>query len=722
MSQERGQHLWGKWGTSLALVLAFAMGSKVHAVDFVQDVAPILSRYGCNGSSCHGKAEGQNGFKLSVFGSDPSSDYAALVHQSRGRRIMPAAPAQSLVLRKASGEMPHEGGARLLRSSPGYQLLLEWIKGGASYLEGEKGEAKGLRVEPPSGILGHGQQQALKVFLEYTDGQQTDVTWLSNFHTNDAGLADVDEHGLVTIGKTYGKTSVLARYSGHVATFEAIVPQSGDFEKFPERPVHNFIDRHIDKGLQKLNIHPALLADEPTFLRRVYLDIAGRLPTADEARDYLAKPDREGLVDTLLESPGYVDYTSLLWSDILRVDSDALGLGDAYAYYRSIHSSIAQNEPLDEFVRNFLTATGPLHSNPAGHFHRVHKKPGETAAMAAQTFLGLRITCAECHQHPYDRWTQQDYYGFQAYFASVAPKQIGTDQFALLANKPPAAKHPRSGERIPAHPLGEALPQEVATGDQRPQLASWMTSPENPWFARNMANRIWARLFGRGLVEPIDDFRSTNPASHPELLVELADYLVQHDYDAKALIRLITASRTYQLASTPSPANQHDEKNFSRALFRRLPAEVLLDAVCDVTGVPEKFSNSAPRMRAVQLWDSRLDHYFLKLFGRPARVSACECERSTGASISQALHLMNSPAIEAKLAHAGGRMARLHQTHKEDAPLVDELYLTCFARYPTTTEKDTALQYLQNKASQRRQAVQDLAWSMLNSIEFLFNH
>ena len=694
----------------------------MHAIDYLQDVSPVLSRYGCNSSSCHGKAEGQNGFKLSVFGSDPEADYAALVHQSRGRRIMPAAPSQSLVLRKASGEMPHEGGARLPKGSAGYQLLLNWIKGGASYLEGEKREVKGLRVEPPSGILGHGKQQELKVFIEYTDGQQRDVTWLSEFHTNDAGLADVDEHGLVTIGKTSGKTAVLSRYSGHVATFQAIVPQPGKFGEYPASKAHNFIDRHIEQGLKKLNIHPAPLADEPAYLRRAYLDIAGRLPTAAEARSYLAKPDRKALVGTLLDSPGYVDYTSLLWADILRVDTVALGQRDAYTYYRFIHSAIDQNLPLDEFVRNFLTATGPLASNPAGHFHRVYKKPGETAAMAAQTFLGLRITCAECHQHPYDRWTQQDYYGFQAYFASVSPKTIGTDQFALLANKPPTAKHPRTGQRIPAHPLGESLPEEVATGDQRPQLASWMTSPQNPWFARNMANRIWARLLGRGLVEPIDDFRSTNPASHPELLVGLAEYLVQNDYDAKALIRLIAASRTYQLASSTSPANQHDEKNFSRALFRRLPAEVLLDAVCDVTGIPEKFTGSAPGMRAVQLWDSRLDHYFLKLFGRPARVSACECERSTGASISQALHLMNSPAIEAKLAHAGGRMAQLHETHKDDAPLVDELYLTCFARYPTQAEKSTALEYLQNKSSQRHQAVQDLAWSMLNSIEFLFNH
>ncbi len=708
--------------TALRVAVFLTFLSGLQAVDFLQDVAPALSRYGCNGSSCHGKAEGQNGFKLSVFGSDLDADYAAIVHHSRGRRLMEAAPGMSLFLLKATGEIPHEGGGRFAKGSPGYRLFLDWIKGGVPFLEGEVREAKGLRVEPAERILGQGEGQSLNVFLEYVDGGSKDVTWLAEFHTNDPGLADVDENGLVTIGKTSGKTAVLARYGGHVATFRAIVPQPGEFGQYPALPARNFIDTHIDKGLRDLNIHPAALADEPTFLRRAYLDIAGRIPTASEARAYLADPDRKALVDTLLESPGYVDYASLLWADILRVDSDALGQRDAYAYYRAIHSAIAQNVPLDEFVRKFLTATGPLPENPAGHFHRVNNKPGQTAAMAAQTFLGLRITCAECHQHPYDRWTQEDYYGFQAYFASVSPKALGANQFALLANKPPTAKHPRTGERIVAHPLGETQPEEAASGDQRPELASWMTSPENPWFSRNMANRIWARLLGRGLVEPVDDFRSTNPASHPELLVALADYLVQHNYDGKALIRLITSSHTYQLASTTSPANQNDEKNFSRALFRRLPAEVLMDAVCDATGVPEKFTRSAPGMRAVQLWDSRHEHYFLKLFGRPARVSPCECDRATGASISQALHLMNSPAIEAKLAHAGGLMARLNETFPDDTRLVDELYLTCFARYPTQTEKDQATKYLHRKAAHRQQAVQDLAWSMLNSIEFLFNH
>ena len=701
----------------------FACGiSATQAADYVHEVAPILSRYGCNSSSCHGKSEGQNGFKLSIFGTDPESDFAAIVHESRGRRLMVSSPKQSLFLRKASGLVPHEGGTRLPEGSRGYKTVLAWIHAGAPFENEEAPKIQRLRVEPSKKILSIDSGQQLKVFVELENGELKDVTWLAGFHSNDPALAEVDEHGLVKVGKVAGKTAVLARYSGHVATFELITPQPGNFGKAPKPPVYNSIDEHIDKQLSQLNLHPAELADDPTFLRRAYLDLAGRLPTPAEARQFLRSPNRSSLVDTLLESKEYADLYALHWADLLRADRDALGHHDAYIYYRWIHQAVSQNLPLDQFVQTLITANGPLQTNPAGHFHRINKKPGDTASMAAQVFLGLRITCAECHQHPYDRWSQQDYHGFRAYFSSVSTKTLQGNQLAILANRPPTAKHPRTGATIPAHPLGETLPEKTTTGDLRPNLAKWMTSSENPWFAKNMANRIWAKLMGRGLVEPVDDLRSTNPASHPELLNALAKHLVDHQYDAKALIRKITNSRTYQLSSTTSPANELDENNFSRSLFRRLPAEVLLDAVCDVTGVPEKFKGTPKGVRAIQLWDSRLDHYFLKLFGRPARATPCECERSTGATISQALHLMNSPAIEAKLSHAGGRMAQLNKKFPKDADLVDELYLTCFSRFPSNEERDHATQYLKSKADQRQKAIEDLAWTLLNSIEFIFNH
>ncbi len=635
---------------------------------------------------------------------------------------MPAVPEQSLLIRKASGDVPHEGGTRFGEDSRAYKTLLTWLKAGAPYENKDAPKVKSLRVEPAQKILAIGSKQQLKVLVEMENGEQKDVTWLAGFHSNDPSLADVDEHGMVQVGKVAGKTAVLARYSGLVATFELMTPQPGNFGKAPKAPVFNFVDEHVDKQLTQLNLHPATVADDATFLRRAYLDIAGRLPTSEETRQFFRSPNRSGLVDTLLESKEYAYLFALHWSDLLRADREALGHNDAYKYYRWIHQAVSQNLPLDQFVRELITANGPLQTNPAGHFHRINKKPGDTASMAAQVFLGLRITCAECHQHPYDRWSQQDYHGFRAYFASVSTKTLQANQLAILANRPSTAKHPRTGATIPAHPLGEALPEKPTTGDLRPDLAQWMTSSENPWFAKNMTNRIWAKLMGRGLVEPVDDLRSTNPASHPELLNTLAQYLIENKYDAKALIRLITNSRTYQQASSTSPANELDEKNFSRSLFRRLPAEVLLDAVSDVTGIPEKFVGTPHGLRAVQLWDSRLDHYFLKLFGRPARATPCECERSTGATISQALHLMNSPTIEAKLSHAGGRMAQLNEKYPKDADLVDELYLTCFSRFPTPKEKENATQYLQSKKDQRQKAIEDLAWSMLNSIEFIFNH
>ncbi len=691
-------------------------------LDYVHDVAPVMSRFGCNASSCHGKAEGQNGFKLSVFGNDPQGDYAALVHQARGRRVFTAAPEQSLLLLKSSGEMPHEGGVQLEIGSREYLQLLRWIEAGAPFSAGEERDIVDLRLEPARRVMKFGEEVELRAIAKFAGGREEDVSWLAEFLSNDVSMAEVDERGLVKIGQKVGQTAVMARFSGKVAVFQAMAPQPGDFGEFPQRPVHNFIDELVDANLQRLNLHPSELADDATFLRRVSLDLIGRLPAPAEVRDFLAKPDRGRLVNDLLERTEFADFAALRWADLLRVDREALGHRDAFAYYAWIRQALAENLPLDEFARTVLTASGPLAEQPAGHFFRITKKPGETAAMAAQVFLGVRITCAECHQHPFDRWTQQDYHGLRAFFQPVKAKSIGATQFAVLTNGKPSVKHPRTGELVVAHPLAEPMPETEPEGDPRRELADWMIDPENRWFARNLANRIWAHLLGRGLIEPVDDLRDTNPPSNPELLDALAAYLVERDFDAKALIRLITASRTYQLSSTPNDANAVDERNFSRSLFRRLPAEVLLDAVCDVTGVPEKFTGVPAGYRAVQLWDSQAQHYFLKLFGRPSRVTACECERISGATMSQALHLMNSPQLQAKLSHEGGRMAALTGRFPENGPLVEELYLSCFSRYPTESEKANAVSYLDERSQIRRKAVEDLTWSLLNSVEFVFNH
>ena len=695
------------------------------AVDFTHDVAPLLSRHGCNASACHGKAEGQNGFRLSVFGSDPAADYEALTVASRGRRVTPAAAEHSLMLEKADGTLPHEGGIRLESGSPSWETVRHWIAGGAVETAPDRPALTVLQLVPAHHIATFREKLPLRVMAHFSDGSERDVTGEAVFHANDAGLADVDEAGVATIGTTPGVAAVLARYQGRVAVFQAVIPRAENPNiPLEPAPVLNDIDRLVDDTLAQLRLAPSGLADDATFLRRVTLDIIGRLPLPEEARRFLndqSTNKRSQLVDSLLERPEYADYWALYWSDLLRVDRERLGLANAHEYYQWIHGAMAENRSLRDLTRDLLLAEGPLNEQPAGHFYRVSTKRGETAAAVAQVFLGIRIACAECHQHPYDQWTQQDYHGMRAYFEPVHAKPYG-DSFALAASGNPQVKHPRTGAPIQPYPLGTTMPETSPEGDRRLALADWMTARENPWFARNLANRLWARFLGRGLVEPVDDMRATNPPGNPALMDRLARELVDHDYDAKAVIRFITGSRTYQLSSTPNASNAGDEKNFSRALFKRLPAEVLLDAVCDATGVPEKFTGLPAGLRAVQLWDSQAQHYFLKLFGRPARITPCECERASGASIGQALHLMNSPALQAKLSHEAGTAARLAGSGIDDDRVVETLYLSTFSRFPTAEELSNSLQYLGTSTQPRRQRIEDLLWSLLNSQEFVFNH
>ncbi len=711
-------------GRSILLLWLLAINPAVAAVDFMNDVKPLLSRLGCNGSACHGKAEGQNGFKLSVFAADPKGDYQSILKEGRGRRITQAAPEASLFLRKATGEIGHGGGVRLQKGSREYEMLHDWIRGGLTFAEEERPAMVALRMEPARAVLPFGAHQPLKVIARYADGREADVTWQAVFHSNDVGMAKVDEQGAVTIGNSIGQTAVMARFQGKVSVFQAVIPRPGPAPILPARPVHNFIDRLVDQHLARLKVHPSGLADDATYLRRVYLDLIGTLPTAKETEAFLQdnrKDKRIRLVNTLMGRPEFADFWALKWSDLLRVDRLALGHENAFAYYQWIRGAMRDNRPLDQWTRELLTAEGPLRDQPAGFFYKVAAKPGEMAAMTSQIFLGVRITCAECHQHPYDQWTQQDYHGMRGFFEQVKYKKLGTTE-ALLAEGDPKGKHPRTGAPVFPYALGTVMPETSPEGDRRQTLADWMTQPDNPWFARNLANRLWAHFMGRGLIEPVDDLRATNPPSNPELMEALAKAMVDSRYDLRAMIRLITASRTYQLSSEPNATNELDERNHSRALLRRLPAEVLLDAVSQVTGVEEKFHGVPAGVRAIQLWDSQVQHYFLKLFGRPARASVCECERAVGASMAQALHLMNSPALEAKLAHAGGQLGRMEKTHADDAALARQLYLTIYNREPSTAERERAVQHLGSRRAQRRKAAEDLAWAMLNSMEFIFNH
>ncbi|MDA1054745.1 MAG: DUF1549 domain-containing protein [Planctomycetota bacterium] len=691
--------------------------------NFENDVVPILSKFGCNASGCHGKAEGQNGFKLSVFGFDPEQDFRALTMEGRGRRVFPASPERSLMLLKANGGIPHGGGIRIDPKRPEHKTLVSWIKSGAPFGSPEDPKIVAIEVTPSERQLSMRASQSLHVEATWSDGRKMDVTRLATYQSNNDTMATVDEDGVVTVGEAAGGVAVLTTYLGHVDVFQAIVPRGEQIESYPALAEANFIDRPVHDRLQKLNIIPSGACDDATYLRRVYLDVIGTLPTTEEARRFLSdtrNDKRAAIVDELLRRPEYADYWALKWADLLRVDRLKLGHKRAYLYYQWIHDSFATNKPLDQFASEVVAAEGPLLDSPAGQFYKAVDKPNEMASTISQVFLGVRIECAQCHHHPYDRWTQTDYYGMQAFFTQVAFKTSPRGE-VLIGSNGAKTNHPRTGEEVFAHALLQPPSQETPAGDRRKLLAAWMTSRENQWFARNLANRYWAHFTGRGLVEPVDDFRLANPPSNPQLLDQLAEQLASSNFDIHQLIRAIAASHTYQRSSHPNDTNQLDELNYSRYLFKRLDAEVLFDAVCQTTGVDEKFDGVPNGSRAIQLWDSQVPHYFLKLFGRPMRATACDCERVTEPTTAQVLHVLNSPEIQEKLSHSGGRLARLLAELPGDEMLAEELYLTCFSRFPTDEEKQVATVYLKENDS-RRQAAEDLVWSMMNSLEFLFNH
>lgn len=710
-------------GKTVAVAVRVEGAKTPRRFNFENDVIPLFGKYSCNASGCHGKAEGQNGFKLSVFGSDPIADYNALLKESRGRRVFPAAPEASLLLTKASGRVPHGGGVRIAEGTDEYETLRGWIAAGMPFGLDTDPRVMAIRVEPAERILDMKGRQQLRVVASWSDGREVDVTAHARFQSNSDAIAGVSGNGLVTAGEVPGEAAVMAAYRDETAIFRVLVPRADRIEKYPDLPENNFIDRIIYAKLRKLHVLPSELSDDAEYLRRVYLDVLGTLPTADEARRFLADRSAEKrtqLVEELLKRPEFADFWALKWADVLRVDRQTLGHKRAYAYYRWIRDAVADNKPLDQFTRELLTAEGPLDEVAPTNFYRVVAKPGEQASSLAQVFLGVRIACAECHHHPFDRWSQTDYHGMLAFFTPVGVRKVGGD--ALLASGDPVTKHPRSGETIHAHALGTPMPSASPSGDRRTVLAEWMTAPDNPFFARNLANRTWAHFLGRGLVEPVDDVRATNPPTNPELLDALAKHLVEAKFDFKQLVRTITASRTYQLSSKPNATNERDEQNYSRGQFKRPAAEVLLDMVCETTGVPEKFSGVPAGSRAIQLWDSRVRHDFLKLFGRPVRTTACECERVGEPTVAQVLHVLNSPEIQARLSHDGGRLAKLERQLSDDGRLVEELYLMFFSRYPTARERETAVRHLSKEPGQRREAVEDLAWSLMNSLEFVFNH
>ena len=711
----------------LEIPVSVSAANVARPLNFANDIVPILSRFGCNSSACHGKVEGQNGFKLSVFGFDPTADYQALVMEGRGRRVFPSDSSRSLLLTKACGKTPHGGGIRIPPTRPEFTTLQRWIAEGARI--GDETDLKLVEIEvsPHERVLSMAQQQRLRVVANWSDGSRRDVTALAQFQSNNSELASVNPAGIVNTGNSPGTVAVMASYGGQVDIFHALIPRAESDNTEPsdenaEFLVYNVLDPPINRRLQQLNITPSRLCTDADFLRRVHIDIIGTLPTAEEAKAFLHSDGinkRQDLVENLLQRTEFADYWALKWSDLLRVNRQALGHKQAYLYYQWIRSSFAENKRLDQFAKELVAAEGPVKESPASHFFKVVNQPNQAASTISQVFLGMRIECAQCHHHPFDRWSQTDYWGMQAFFTQVGFKQSAQGEIILAMNDVTTA-HPRTGQKIFAHALGTTQPSTSPPGDRRRLFADWLATPQNPWFSRSLANRAWAHFMGRGVVEPVDDFRLTNPPSNTDLLDVLAEHFSASQFDFQQLVRLITSSAAYQRSAQVNASNENDEQNYSRFLMKQLEAEVLLDAVCQTTGIDEKFEFVPAGKRAIQLWDSSVPHYFLKLFGRPVRASACDCERVSEPTVGQVLHVLNSPRVEDKLAHADGRIAHLVAGNTNNMTLVEKLYLTFFCRFPTETEQKVAIEYISRQAN-RRQAAEDLAWSMLNSLEFLFN-
>ncbi len=693
-------------------------------VHFEHQIVPVFTKYGCNGGGCHGKSGGQNGFRLSLLGFEPAEDYEYLVKEARGRRLFFPAPERSLLLLKATAEIPHGGGQRIERGSAAYQLLYRWIQQGARYGDPQAPVVTSIEVFPSSRLMDRKTQQQLAVIAYRSDGSYVDVTRMTQFDSNDGEMADVSVTGLVTTGDLTGTVAVMARYQGHVAVFRATIPLGLTVE-LPEPS--NVVDQHVFAQLKKLGLPPSALCDDATFLRRVTIDIAGRLPTLEEAEQFLAdtRPNkRQILVDTLLDSPDYAEYFANKWSAILRnkrrTDVDRRA---TFAFHAWIRDSFLANKPYDQFVAEILTATGQPDVNPPTAWYREVSDQAAQVEDTAQLFLGLRIQCARCHHHPFEKWSQQDYYGLAAFFSQVAKKRADQPGLERIYHRPsaPQAQNPKTGKAVPPTGLGGPSFQVPPYMDARQMLVEWMRAPDNPFFARALVNRYWKHFFGRGLVEPEDDMRVTNPASNPELLDALARDFVEHGFDLKHLIRTICLSDTYQRSAEPNQWNRDDKQNFSRYYPKRLHAEVLLDAINRVTDSATDFGGVPIGTRAVQLPDNGFNTYFLTVFGRPEASSACECERSSDANLAQSLHLLNSAEIQNKLTANDGRAARLAADQRPLAERVRELYLVAFSREPTAEELAIAQAYL-DKTGDARRAFEDIVWALINTKEFLFNH
>ncbi|MSR81120.1 MAG: DUF1553 domain-containing protein, partial [Gemmataceae bacterium] len=699
-----------------------------------------LTKAGCNAGACHAKAGGgQNGFQLSLLGFESAEDFEHLVMEGRGRRISLTNPSQSLLLLKASGEIAHGGGKRLPKSSQGYALMLNWIRQGMPMDLPSGPKLVGVDLEPKKVSFRPKQEQQLKAMARYSDGTVRDVTSQALYFSNDNAMAQVSEGGLVKALDITGKVAVMVRYQGVVTVFNALIPLGAPIEQFPV--AKNFVDEAVFANLKLLGIPPSEVCDDAIFIRRVSLDIGGRLPSEEETKAFLANKSadkRDQWIEELLRSPDYADFFAGKWTAVLKNRrDDASDIVSNFAFHAWVRDSLLANKPYDQFVRELLAATGTVVGNPPVAWYKRVKEPKNQIEDVAQLFLGVRMQCAQCHHHPFERWSQDDYYSFAAFFSQVGRKPSETRGEDLIFHKRgmAAAKNIKSGLSLKPAALGDQVAAIAPDEDPRLRLADWLRSPKNPFFAKALVNRYWKHFFQRGLIEPEDDIRESNPASNPELLAALEKRFIESGFDLKDLVRVITTSNAYQLSALPNKHNVGDRQNYSRYYPRRLPAEVMLDAVDKLAGTQTDFSNLPSGTRAVALPDNSYNNNpFLRVFGRPEGESVCECERIQSSSLAQSLFMINANDIRQKLANQStGRAQRLANDKRPAKDKIEELYFAAFGRQPRPDELQTALNYLTEKRINAQgkpvdagraafENYQDLIWALMNSKEFLFNH
>lgn len=703
-------------------------------VSFELHIQPILAARGCSTGACHGKARGQNGFQLSLLGFDSEFDFNAVTREARGRRIFPASPQESLLLRKGAGHVPHGGGIRLPNDSDDYQTILRWIEMGASREIQDEPVLESVEIFPTDRVMVPMETQQLVVLASYSDGTKRDVTGQSAFQSNESVVVGVSDLGVIKSGPIPGEATIMARFMGAIATCRVLIPLAGEIsdDYYADLPRNNFIDDKVWDKLQLLGITASSPAVDSKIVRRLFIDIIGRLPTPEEAQQYINDTtlDKQAkLVDWLLEQPEYADHWANKWTDLLRPNPYRVGIKAVLNYDNWIREAFRENRPYDQFVRGLVTAEGSTFRNGASTLFRDRRSPDEVTTLVSQLFLGIRLDCAKCHHHPFERWSQDDFYSFAAFFARVGRKGTGLSppisgsEEVIMEAASGSVTHPLTGAVLSPRPLYGTVEfsEDELESDYsiRGKLADWMVSNENDYFGKVMANRVWADMMGRGLVEPVDDLRATNPATNEPLLAALGKYFAENKYDIKKLIGIIAKSHVYGLSSEPTERNVADTRNYSRHYRVRLRAEVLLDAISDITAMPNNFSAMAYGARSNQIWTHRVTNLFLDTFGRPDPNQDPPCERTPDSTVTQILHLMNSPELHAKVTNSSNSISKMiDEQEAKPGEVTKQIYLLCYSREPDGDELEICLKIFGENKDNPKAAASYILWALMNTPEF----